>query len=327
MINFFKNIFHNSNQKKAQISKSDDVTRIYFDRLKRTYLELKIPKEFSCQDIHSNYHNEILGELMRNNSSVTGNGNYSKILNANEFAFMILDDENPYTEIKLKMKDVPGKFIKKKTINLYYLNMNPQKKEESSGDNKVVDMTDNYAVNTVSTLSSLNSTVNTNSNVGANFNFTNFTTQEESVREGELLKYSFKHKKFDKRVVVLDKEKLIITKPKNKESTILLLSDISAITKDISDKAAKDRFTFEITTFEGDHYIFKSKHNADLETWIESIYMLLSLIRDNKFIIKYGDQINKLVKDTYEKGMKIIYNCLSLRGLISIKETRELIFK
>jgi hypothetical protein len=105
------------------------------------------------------------------------------------------------------------------------------------------------------------------------------------------------------------------------------LSDISSITKEISEKSIKDKFTFEIITYEGDHYIFKSKHNADMESWIESLYMLVSLIRDNKFIIKYGEQINKLVKDTYEKGMKIIYNCLSLRGIISIKETRYLLYK
>ena len=106
-----------------------------------------------------------------------------------------------------------------------------------------------------------------------------------------------------------------------------MLSDISQISKEISEKSAKDKFTFEISTYEGDHYIFKSKHNADLESWIESIYMLLTLIRDNKFIIKYGDQSNKLVKESYEKGMKIIYNCLSLKGIISIRETRELLFK
>ena len=84
---------------------------------------------------------------------------------------------------------------------------------------------------------------------------------------------------------------------------------------------------FEITTYESDHYIFKSKHNSDLESWIESICIFLSLIRDNKFIIKYGEQINRLVKDSYEKSMKIVYSCLSLKGLISIKETRELLFK
>ena len=100
-----------------------------------------------------------------------------------------------------------------------------------------------------------------------------------------------------------------------------------SINRELSEKSARDKYTFEITTYEGDHYIFKSKHNADLESWIESIYNFLSLIRDNKFIIKYGEQINKLAKDSYEKGMKIIYNCLSLKGLISIKETRDLLFK
>lgn len=41
-------------------------------------------------------------------------------------------------------------------------------------------------------------------------------SNEECIREGELLKYSFKHKRFDKRTVILDKEKLIIIRSKTK---------------------------------------------------------------------------------------------------------------
>ncbi len=92
-------------------------------------------------------------------------------------------------------------------------------------------------------------------------------------------------------------------------------------------KSIKDKYTFEIITYEGDQYIFKSKHNADMETWIEIICLSVGLIRDNKFITKYGDQINSLIKDTYEKIMKIIYNCLSIKGIISIKELRHLLYK
>lgn len=55
--------------------------------------------------------------------------------------------------------------------------------------------------------------------------------------------------------------------------------------------------------------------------------MLVGLIRDNKFLIKYSENINKYIKDIYEKGMKIVYNCLSLRGIISIPETRFLLYR
>jgi hypothetical protein len=107
----------------------------------------------------------------------------------------------------------------------------------------------------------------------------------------------------------------------------LPLSDISSITKEISIKSLKDKYTFEIITYEGDKYIFKSKYDEDMEAWIEKICDVVVLIRDNKFITKYGEQSNTLIKDTYEKIMKIIYNCLSIKGIVSIKELRHLLYK
>ena len=97
--------------------------------------------------------------------------------------------------------------------------------------------------------------------------------------------------------------------------------------RDISESSLREKYMFEIMTYEGDRYIFKSKHNADLESWIGSIIIFLGLVRDNKYILKYGEQINKLVKENYSKTMTILSNCLSLKGLVSIKETRELLFK
>ena len=200
MISFFKNIFTPSNQKKSHKDKSDDFTKIYFDRYKKTHLEIKMPREFTCQDIHSQYHNEILAELMRNNTPNSSSNSFNKIINANEFGFMILDDENPYTEIRLKMKDMPSKFLKRNNINLFYLNISPSKKEETGIDARMNNDLEPYSINAV------------NSNLPG----VQGMNAGECIREGELMKYSFKHKKFDKRIVVLDKEKLIITKPKNK---------------------------------------------------------------------------------------------------------------
>lgn len=55
--------------------------------------------------------------------------------------------------------------------------------------------------------------------------------------------------------------------------------------------------------------------------------MLVRLIRDNKYLIKYGEYINRYAKDCYEKGMNIIVKSLSLTGIISMKETRHLFYK
>lgn len=205
MFNFFKNIFVPTNNKRSSLNKNEDKTRIFFDRNKSKFLEIKILKDHTCQDIHSHYHNEILSELMKNNISSSGS-NYNRILNSNEFAFIIIDDENLFCEIKLKMKDLPLSFMNKPSINLYYLNTNQNKNEEKDLQEKAEDLSTSNAIN-----------VSTNTKY-PNHIFQNIqiSSEEECIREGELLKYSLKHKRFDKRLLVLDKEKLIITKPKNK---------------------------------------------------------------------------------------------------------------
>jgi hypothetical protein len=41
----------------------------------------------------------------------------------------------------------------------------------------------------------------------------------------------------------------------------------------------------------------------------------------------YGDNITKATKEIYEKSTRIVANCLSLKGVVSIKETRKLLFR
>lgn len=206
MISFLKNIFQSSNQKNSSKVKTDELTKIYFDRYKKSCLEVKMLKEYTCQDIHIQYHSEILAELMKNNTPNNSSNSFSKIINANEYGFMILDDQNPYSEIKLKMKDSPSKFLKKVSTNLFYLNISSSKKEDSGLEGyRMADGQEGFSINPVNQTSINSSQLS----VG------------ECIREGELMKFSFKHKKFDKRIVVLDKEKLIITKPKNKGNNLI----------------------------------------------------------------------------------------------------------
>jgi hypothetical protein len=300
MINFLKNIF-TSNNKKSQNTKTDDIICLNFDRSKRLYLIIKVLQSQTCQEISNQYQNEIMAELIKNNPIKP---------NINEFAFIIIDDESIYTEIKLKQRDTPLSFLKKKSVNLYYLNILDKKKEEAHSSFMSVKV--GFVIEP------------------PNDNMVALQTIEDCIREGELLKYSRKHKKYDRRIVKLDKNKLVMTKFKGKEleeNTIILLSEIDGITREVSDKTLKDKFLFEISTNEGESYILRSKCNADLESWIDSIMTCASLVKDNKFLIMYGDNINKVIKEIYERSTRIIANCLSLKGVVAIKETRQLLFK
>jgi hypothetical protein len=309
MMNFFKNIFNKDNNKKNSGGKNDDIIRLYLDSFKKTYLMVKIVQTQTCQEIQNQYQNEILTEIVKNNLN-------SK-LNTNEYAFTIIDDENIFTEIKLKPKDVPLNYLRKKTVNFYYLNILDNKKRDDATSSFLSDK--------------LSPSIQPKTGSFSNDNIISLNTQEECLREGELLKYSHKHKRWDRRIVKLDKNKLIIIKPKNKgeveQSLIILLSDISGVSREVSDKSLKEKFLFEIMTYEGEHYILKSKCNADLESWIESIGTYVSLVRDNKYLIMYGDNITKATKEIYEKSTRIVANCLSLKGVVSIKETRKLLFR
>ena len=209
MINFFKNIFNTTNNKRTNFLSHESKTKIYFDRNKSTFIEIQILKDHSCQDIHSQYHNEILSELMKQNSFSTSSS-YNRILNSNEFAFIIIDNENQYCEIKLKMKDRPLVFISKPSINLYYINITHIKNDEDALPEKSEHSSTINGINSITTTKYINS---------HNYQMSH---EDDCIREGELLKYSMKHKRFDKRLLVLDKEKLIITKLRNKGKELLI---------------------------------------------------------------------------------------------------------
>jgi hypothetical protein len=199
MINFLKNVFSSSN-KKAVDNKNFDMTILYLDRHKKTLIELKIERENTVQDILSNYQSEIISHLMKKNSENL-NSNYNN-LNSNQYGFIVFDDENPYTEIRLKLKDIPGKYTNKKSTNLYYVYLDTNRKES------------NYQIDKMKENQEASMNVAAINNIShSNLSLSN---GDETIREGELLKYSKKYKKYNRRNLVLDPSKLIITKPTNK---------------------------------------------------------------------------------------------------------------
>ena len=129
------------------------------------------------------------------------NSNYNN-LNSNQYGFIVFDDENPYTEIRLKLKDIPGKYTNKKSTNLYYVYLDTNRKES------------NYQIDKMKENQEASMNVAAINNIShSNLSLSN---GDETIREGELLKYSKKYKKYNRRNLVLDPSKLIITKPTNK---------------------------------------------------------------------------------------------------------------
>lgn len=108
-----------------------------------------------------------------------------------------------------------------------------------------------------------------------------------------------------------------------------MLRDIKLITRDSNNLNidAREKFIFEITTMEGEKLTFKSKNNADFVSWLETIEGLVNLIRDNELILYFEENIKKEIKDINDKGKQILIDCLSLRGILSIYETRQIFFK
>jgi hypothetical protein len=99
------------------------------------------------------------------------------------------------------------------------------------------------------------------------------------------------------------------------------------ITREISLVEVKDKYTFQILTYDNDQYIFRSKYTSDLEVWLESICSIVNLIRENKYLIMFSDDISKTKREIYEKEVKVFNTCFKLKGLLSIYEGRRIFFK
>jgi len=209
MLDFFKKIMPNFSNKKINEQSNNDSIKLYLDRKKKTFIPIKIKPDSTCQEIHSAYHSEILSDISQFYSASNYNNlavnQFSKNFNSKDYNFIIIDDENRFIEIKMKEIDCPTKYMLKPCINLYYLYIGKELRKESF-DSEL----NSYSINNasrsrkVSEAAKLNSVLDSCQSV--------IDSSEESIREGDLMKFSNKKKCFEKRKVMIDKKKLIIEK-------------------------------------------------------------------------------------------------------------------
>lgn len=209
MIDFFKKIMPNFANKKT-LNSNGDTIKLFLDRKRKTFIQIKIYADSTCQEIHSNYHSEIVSFMSQNLSQKKPNnlqeGYFPKNFNSKDFNFILIDEENHFLELKMKEFDFPMKFMTKPTINLFYLNTAKGLRKESF-DNEL----NSYSINSIGknrkNFDSQKRTINYDSNTNVIIE-----DNEESIREGDLMKFSNKKKYFENRKVIIDKNKMIIEK-------------------------------------------------------------------------------------------------------------------
>lgn len=258
---------------------------MFFDIEEKRSIEIEIQRETTCLDIHIKYQNKIF-EMIKDISKNSSN----TIIDPS--SFLIIDKENKYTRIKLKENDKPWNYLKTKSINLFYMDSKitgtPKSDEEASQKekNKVVIL----------------------------------INPEEYLREGELLKYSYKTKKFKKRTVRLDRNKLMLIKVINKtQSTwsVTLLSEIKSIEKGTKNAEIKDKYVFEVNTEQKDKIILKAKNSTDYLGWVNELTDMLYQTREDKYFQIYSKSAEELSKSIYDKEMLVLWNIFSSRGALS----------
>lgn len=287
MISFFKGIF----KPDTTVALGPNEHRLYFNLNKELSMVVNILPEHTTQDTYNVNHNIMIDYILNCHSM--------QAINSSEFNFVIINDNLPNTWIKLKSNDKIKKFLKNSSFNLYYLNCTNLKQQ----------IKDNIEL----------SAMNENKKL-ANPN-------KETIREGELLKYSFSNHKFEKRYIMLDKDKLVLRKNKENELYVIQFSDVVFITTEINEKnviqQATSKYIFEIRTKDSERYFFSSKNKNDLDAWIDSISYIFSVNKDNDKIKDLSNQVKRSANDIYSKEVKLT-NCLfNITGTFAIPEIRK----
>lgn len=287
MFSFFQNILN-----PGGTSCKDQATRLYFDTKHHFYIDIQINPRTTCEEINAVYSLEIISAISKLKQ---------KFQSSNDFAFIVAYKGNSNTCVKLRHNHRPLAFLKSRQHMLCYLNVESKRESPKAQ-------------------ASAPSDPRQGRREGRGFRS---LVRGELIREGEIKKFSHKMKKFTKRYLLLDQEKLVISNDSEKDCLLLFLGDILTIKK--SDML-KD-FIFEITMIDGDVYIFNSKCLNDMDNWIEGIYDAMNNAKDQRTTAVYQRKALELIKDIYTKEISIINSCFTVKGAVALDETRVLLLR
>ncbi len=273
------------------------------------FIEIEIKKNQTCEEIYNKYRNDIEKKIL-NFINKSNNDLYFHQQKSKEY-FLIENTDEIQSKFKLKLKDKPFNYLKKKSdekieVNFFYITDYFYKLNENNNN-----------------LNNNNNNLN-NNNKNSNINLNQKKTitkldPQDCIRKGTLNKYSFHLKKFEERVIKLFENRILIKSGDNKNKKITnsgffysyLLSEIKSLTDGTNEKEIplkQNKNIFEIITYDDDKLILKAKNKEDKNDWMISISILASKFKENRLIFQLENKINELNKNNYDDIMKIIFN-------------------
>lgn len=115
MFNYFQNIFGLSQKEPSNIKPM----KLYFDKLKTIFLEIKVNNKHTCESLHMEYHNDLGKKIAEISLKNTTDRKYT--ISKTNYSFYAIDDANKLTTIHLKLLDKPWNYLTIPTVSLYYL--------------------------------------------------------------------------------------------------------------------------------------------------------------------------------------------------------------
>ncbi len=278
---------------------------LYFDVEKTIKINIKIYKETKCEDLLIRNHQLIQNKITDNSVILNSKNNYED----NKVYFVIISSEYPNTRIKLKPNDRPRKFLDlSKKISLYFIPI------ENKKNKKEIKKT----ISKSKELDNINKP-----------KIINYVRPEDCIREGQLKKYNFKNQKFENRKVNVDKYKLIMSNSKNRNLwKVIYLTDIKTINKGTkNNQIIGIDDIFEITLSDNDIYTFKANNVNDMEEWYKVISSFVIQIKENNYLYNLTLINNNIMKEIFIEQINIIFNFMSLKGVLSLEKSRKVYFK
>lgn len=359
MLSFIKNIFNKSDTKEKDPYEND----LFFDFADNSSLKLQILPNTKLQEIYSMNHNLIIEHMLKFHLLESVNSaNFKFVIIDHKCmnTFIILNDEdivfNFLYDVKIK-NAITNNIISKSEgreyefnpnisnsnmfyrLNYSYKDMYPEEYSNNTLiNNKSIKRNANYKLYyiNVNMLKSQNFYQElkqkdiklVTSNKIKNTNGTGRIVEKEVIRAGDLNKYSFTTNSFNKRTIILDKEKLVIKKVKESEAHILWFNEMSFISVENIDSKIKSKsnskFMFQIRMLDSEQFVFSSKSIDDLGAWYDSILKAFKICQNNEKIKSLENSINKISEQIFKNDVKLINCNFSLMGTFSYTESKKL---
>ena len=304
MLKKFQNIFNVYNLLSKNIIQ-EKIIKLYFTEDKLKFYSIKINNKLTCKEIY----NENINEISKYISKLIVFEKKEEFLNPEE-NFVIINDLDKNTRIKLKSKNVPFKYLTNKNINLYYLPI--IKKINFFEENFNNDLFEKHQV-------------------------INIINPENCIKEDLIKKYSFINKKFENRILIIDNIKIILKENREqinfngeKEDLnlwhIFLYINIKKINKGTNENNINEKNSsniFEILTNDGELIIIKTRNSYERNDWVNKINNLLN---HKEYLIILQNSAKNL-KELYENNLKILLNLFNVKGILANEMTRKNYFE